>query len=103
MRDDPISFWLFDGLAWIKPTGHGCYLNAPGMKAFAKEMMLRGYHNFTVDLGECSGMDETFVGTLAGMALRLRELGRGNLKVVRCTPELAAQLRSLGLEQLFDI
>jgi anti-anti-sigma regulatory factor len=48
-------------------------------------------------------MDEDFIGTLAGTALRLRELGRGQLRIVRCPPELNAQLRSLGLEQLFNM
>jgi anti-anti-sigma regulatory factor len=103
MKDDPISFWLSDGLAWVKPTGDGCHLNAPKVKAFAKETMQRGCHSFAVDLCECTGMDEDFIGTLAGTALRLRELGRGQLQIVRCPPELNAQLRSLGLEQLFNM
>ncbi len=103
MKDDPISFWLSDGIAWVKPTGDGCHLNAPKVKAFAKEMMRGGWHDFAVDLEECTGMDEDFMGTLAGTALRLRELGRGKLQVVRCPPELDAQLRNLGLEQLFDM
>lgn len=103
MKDDPISFWRSDGIAWVKLMGDGCDRNAPRAKAFAKKMMERGYHDFVVDLSECSGMDEDFMGTLAGTALRLRELGRGKLQIVRCPPELDAQLRSLGLEHLFDM
>ena len=102
MKDDPISLWLSDGLAWIKPTGDGCHLNASKVKAFAKETIQRGYHNFMVDLSECTGMDEAFVGTLSGMALRVRELG-GKLRIVDCRPALDAQLRSLGLERIFDM
>ena len=103
MKDDPISFWLSDGFAWVKPAGDGCRLNAPKVKAFAKEMMRRGHDDFAVDLEDCTGLDEDFMGTLAGVALRLRELGRGKLQLVRCPPELDAQLRNLGLELLFDL
>ncbi|HEY5894609.1 MAG TPA: STAS domain-containing protein [Chthoniobacterales bacterium] len=103
MKDDPISFWLSDGLAWVKPTGDGCHLNAPKVKAFVKEMMRQGCYNFAVDLGECTGMDEDFMGTLAGVALRLRQFGRGKLQVVHCRPELDAQLRGLGLDRLFKM
>src|ERR1043165_473365 len=103
MKDDPISFWLSDGVAWMKPTGDGCQLNAPRVMAFVKEAMRRNCPDFAVDLGECTGMDEHFVGTLAGIALRLQELGRGKLRVVRCPLELDAQFRSLALERLLDI
>jgi anti-sigma B factor antagonist len=103
MKDDPISFWLSDGIAWVKPNGEGCLMNAPKVKAFAKEMMQKGHHQFAVDLGECTAMDEDFMGTLAGIALRLQELGRGRLQVVRCPPRLDAKLRSLGLERLVDM
>ena len=51
MKDDPISFWLSDGIAWVKPNGDGCLMNAPKVKAFAKEMMQKGHHQFAVDLG----------------------------------------------------
>ena len=103
MKDDPISFWLSDGLAWIKPTGDGCHLNASKVKAFVKRTVQRGCHNFMVDLSECTGMDEDFMGTLAGTALRVRELGRGKVQIVGCPPALDAQLRNLGLERLFDM
>jgi hypothetical protein len=48
-------------------------------------------------------MDQDFMGTLVGTALRLGELGRGKLKIVRCLPSLDGQLRNLGLDQLFDM
>jgi anti-sigma B factor antagonist len=103
MKDDPISFWRSDGFAWMKPGGDACHLNAPKVKAFAKEMIRGGCYDFAVDLGECTGMDEEFMGTLAGIALRLRELGRGKLQVFRCPPGLDAQLRNLGLEELLNM
>jgi anti-anti-sigma regulatory factor len=42
-------------------------------------MIRRGHREFVVDLGDCELMDSTFMGTLAGVALRLREIGQGEL------------------------
>jgi len=103
MNGDPISFWLSDGFVWIKPIGEGTEINSSKVKSFATEMVNRGKHNFVVDAGECTGMDEVFMGALVGTALRLRELGRGKVRVVRCPADLDAKLRHLGLDQLLDI
>jgi hypothetical protein len=48
-------------------------------------------------------MDSTFMGTLAGVALRLKELGDGHLHVVHCGNRSRELLSGLGLDQIFDI
>jgi len=73
------------------------------MKEFAKEMVNRGHREFVVDLKHCPVMDSTFMGTLAGMALRLRELGQGHLHVVNLNERNSDLLRNLGLDQLFSM
>src|SRR5262249_32918320 len=69
---------------WIKVEGKGSFLNSGSLKEFAREMVDRGYREFVVDLEKCSMMDSTFMGTMAGVALRLKELGRGHLQVIHC-------------------
>lgn len=103
MREDPISFWLSDGIAWSKPSGDCCDLNATKMKEFAKDAVRRGYREFVVDLEDCTGIDETFMGTLVGAELRLRELKEGRLRLIRCPAEIGILFRDLGLDQLIDI
>lgn len=66
-------------------------------------MIQRGYRDFVVDLKSCEQMDSTFMGTLAGVALRLRELGQGRLSAVHVNPRNAGLLSSLGLDQLFHV
>ena len=70
-------------------------------KGFRETDDRRGIWEFRVDLEECSGLDSTFMGTLAGLALRLRELNRGSLRILKVRPEHAKQFRDLGLDQLF--
>src|SRR4051794_10621986 len=66
-------------------------------------MVNRGYREFVVDLENCAMMDSTFMGTMAGVALRLKELGHGHLHVVHCGERSRSLLTGLGLDQIFDI
>lgn len=88
---------------WVRVEGKGSFLNSTGLKEFAKEMVNRGHREFLVDLKGCPVMDSTFMGTLAGIALRLREIGQGHLRVVRLNERNRDLLANLGLDQLFDI
>ena len=66
-------------------------------------MLDHGYREFVVDLADCAMMDSTFMGTLARVALWLRDLGRGRLHVVRCGSHNQQLLSGLGLDRMFDI
>jgi anti-anti-sigma regulatory factor len=83
--------------------GRGTFLNSGNFKQFAREMVERGYREFIVDLHDCAMMDSTFMGTMAGLALRLKELGEGHLQVVHCGQRSRDLLAGLGLDHLFDI
>jgi anti-sigma B factor antagonist len=88
---------------WVRVEGKGNFLNSGSLKEFAQEMVNRGYREFVVDLQNCAMMDSTFMGTLAAVALRLRELGKGHLHVVHCGDRSRELLSGLGLDQIFDI
>lgn len=83
--------------------GKGSFLNSSGLKEFSREMINRGHHEFVVDLRHCPVMDSTFMGTLAGIALRLREIGHGGLRVTNLNERNNDLLCNLGLDQLFVI
>lgn len=87
----------------IKVEGKGSFQNSPALKEFFKEMLDRGHRIFVVDLDHCPVMDSTFMGTLAGLALRLRENGRGCLLVSNVNERNYDLLQNLGLNNLFDI
>jgi anti-anti-sigma factor len=88
---------------WVKVEGKGSFLNSGNLKEFTREMVNRGYREFVVDLENCAMMDSTFMGTMAGVALRLKELGHGHLHVVHCGERSRSLLTGLGLDQIFDI
>jgi anti-sigma B factor antagonist len=88
---------------WVRVEGKGSFLNSGNLKEFAQEMVNRGYREFVIDLQNCAMMDSTFMGTMAGVALRLKELGHGHLHVVHCGNRSLELLSGLGLDQIFSI
>jgi anti-sigma B factor antagonist len=88
---------------WVRVEGKGSFLNSGNLKEFAQEMVNRGYREFIIDLENCVMMDSTFMGTMAGVALRLKELGQGRLHVVHCGVRSRELLSGLGLDQIFSI
>ncbi len=88
---------------WVKVEGKGSFLNSGNLKEFAQEMVSRGYREFIIDLENCAMMDSTFMGTMAGVALRLKELGQGHLHVVHCGTRSRELLSGLGLDQIFSL
>lgn len=88
---------------WVKVEGKGSFLNSGSLKEFAQEMVNRGYREFIIDLENCAMMDSTFMGTMAGVALRLKELGHGHLHIVHCGARSHELLSGLGLDQIFSI
>ena len=87
---------------WIRVEGKGTFQNSPGLKDFSRRMIETGKRAFVVDLQHCPAMDSTFMGTLAGLALRLREVGGGDLWVVNRNDRNAELLEGLGLDALFS-
>jgi anti-anti-sigma factor len=98
-----IQVGVNDQAVWVKVEGKGNFLNSGNLKEFTREMINRGYREFVVDLENCAMMDSTFMGTMAGVALRLKELGHGHLHVVHCGARSRDLLTGLGLDQIFNI
>jgi anti-sigma B factor antagonist len=94
---------VVSGWVHVKVEGKGSFQNSPALKEFAKQMLERGFRHFIVDLHSCPVMDSTFMGTLAGIALRLREHNDGSLLVRNANERNDDLLRNLGLNNLFDV
>lgn len=86
---------------WVRVVGRGSFQNSSGLKDFATEMNRRGHREFIVDLEECELMDSTFMGTLAGIALKLGH--EGSFKVLRANARNLKVLQNLGLDRIFTV
>lgn len=86
---------------WVRIDGRGTFQNSTGLKEFAAEMLQRGHREFVIDLGSCELMDSTFMGTLAGIAMRLGHDGK--LHVIRPNVRCRQVLKSLGLDRIISV
>ncbi len=73
------------------------------MKDFGDERIMAGERCLVVDLGACTGMDSTFMGTLAGMASRLAVNPGGVLQIAGAGTRNRRSLEELGLDFLMEI
>lgn len=64
-------------------------------------MTKRGHRDFAVDLRDCELMDSTFMGTLAGMALKLGSDGK--VRIMRANARNRDVLKNLGLDRILSL
>ena len=103
VSEDVIYVCCADSAVYLRVSGRGTFKNSVPLRVYVQRMLARGVRRFVVDIGECSGMDSTFMGTLTGIFTRLREAGGGSLDVINVSEKNRELLTELGLDQLFTI
>ncbi len=107
MSDLSDSVFLVDAYSdpvLIKIRGRASFANSGSIRDFMSEEIKEGKRRFVFEFSQCSGMDSTFLGVLAGSALELRKkkptgslvfcgLGTRNLELIR----------NLGLHRLATV
>ena len=88
------------GTVWLRIEGRGTFQNSAAVRSFTEQMIEAGHRSFAFDLHECEMMDSTFLGTLTGLALRLREDPRGRLGFARANAKVETLFGRYGLERV---
>jgi anti-anti-sigma regulatory factor len=99
----PILVGIFEGFTWIRCEGKGSFMTSPAIKEFGMERIAAGEKRIVVDLGACTGMDSTFMGTLAGLAGRLPTQPESGIQVADAGDRNRRSLEDLGLDFLMEI
>lgn len=73
------------------------------MKNWAENQIQSGTNTVVIDLETCTGMDSTFMGTMAGIAMKLAKKGKGVLQVAGANDKNRRSLEDLGLSMLLEI
>lgn len=93
----------FNKISWIRCEGKGSFSNSPRMKQWAESHIKSGGNCVVIDLEKCTGMDSTFMGTMAGIAMKIAKLPDGVLQVIGANHRNKSSLEDLGLCMLLDI
>lgn len=75
---------------------------SPILKTWADAQLSAGTKHVVIDLEVCTGMDSTFMGTIAGIAMRLVKAD-GVLEIVAASDKNRQSLEDLGLGSLMRI
>ncbi len=89
-------------LFWLRIEGRGTFQNSIQVRDAFERMTQAGVRQFVVDLERCPIMDSTFLGTLTGAAVNLRDLG-GSVSLINANPRNLQLVRSLGLDFILEV
>jgi anti-anti-sigma regulatory factor len=96
-----ISVGCAGNRVYVRVVGRGTFQNSQPLRLFALQKIDQGQREFVVDLGQCQGMDSTFLGVLAGIGLHLRQNGKlATVHIVNISPRNLELLQTLGLDRL---
>src|SRR5882757_7990027 len=88
----------------VRIDGLASFANSGGLRDFFAEMFKHGRKSFVVDFKDCTSMDSTFLGVLAGAALELRrQTPPGVLTLARVGERNLELIRNLGLHRLATV
>src|SRR5580698_7201420 len=110
MNTPPAQLFVYVSgkLACIKIVGRANFTASIDFKALVNELCLQGYTCYILDLTECLLMDSTFLGVMAGLALKLREPAYRNghdnvIELLNPNARNLESLESLGVMHLFKV
>jgi len=97
------SIWVSQHLdcAYVQVKGKGTFHNAHYAKQFAESVIKKGVHAFVFDLKDCTYIDSTFMGMMAGVACSLKPLG--STSIINPSPKNFELLQNLGLDRVMTI
>ncbi len=82
-------------------SGRASHSNCAGLSPFFERALSEGCEEIVVDCRECSGMDSTVLGILAGAALKVRKI-RGKMKLTNLNSRNMELVENLGLDKILE-
>ncbi len=93
---------ISDKRVFVKVQGKGTHLTSQPLCQFSTAIINRGFREFVVDLTDCSFMDSTFLGVLAGVGLRLMSAS-GHIHLANLNSRCREVVTSLGIDRLSTV
>ncbi len=84
----------------VKAVGRATFECVAPLRNLAKELDARNFKQVDIDLADCQGMDSTYMGVLAMMALRAKKIN-ASISIYNASEQNKTSLCGLGLKRLF--
>ena len=99
--------WAGEQCAGIRIIGRANFASSVDFKALINELRQQGCGYFVLDLAECTLMDSTFLGVLAGFGLKLSASNGGpnkhGIELLNPSARIVELLDTLGVLHLFNV
>jgi len=102
-----MSVYVGEKFACIKIVGRANFSSSIDFRTLVNELVQKGYKYFVLDLCECTLMDSTFLGVLAGFGLKMnasqKDASSPAIELRSPNPRIMDLLESLGVLHLFKV
>jgi len=102
-RPSIISVGKQGNLCWIRCESKGSFLNSSIVKQWTDDQFVSAANEFVMDLEACTGMDSTFMGMMAGLAIKLQGAANSCLQLCGVNNSNKESLEELGIDSLIEI
>lgn len=107
MSPAKISVMVGQQFACLRISGRANFNSSIDFRTLLNELLQRNFQYFVLDLSDCTLMDSTFLGVLAGFGLKMQqgwpEEGERRIELLNPNPRVAELLESLGVLHLFKV
>ncbi|MBI4026839.1 MAG: STAS domain-containing protein [Verrucomicrobia bacterium] len=87
----------------LRVDGKGTHANSHLLKQYVLQCLGEKRHIFEVDLSRCAYMDSTFLGTLAGLGVKMKERSLPPIRLLNVSERIRGMLEGLGIDHLFEL
>jgi anti-anti-sigma regulatory factor len=84
----------------LKVNGYGSFKEGPSVKRFGLAAIDTGCTYIIFDMSACQGMDSTFMGVMAELAMRMHDEINGQTVAMNLSSKTYTLLKTLGLNRL---
>ena len=102
-NQDNLTAAFIDRTAVIRINGRGSFKTSPPMKQFIQRVMAaKSANRILIDMSDCSGMDSTFMGVLAGLSFHMKDTPGFTLKLTNLSEKNQKLLTVLGVDRVVN-
>ena len=100
---DNLTAAYIDQTAVIHVEGRGSFKISPPLKKFVHQVIrTKSANRILVDMSDCSGMDSTFMGVLAGLSGHVKNSPEAQFKLINLSEKNQKLLITLGVDRVVD-
>ena len=102
-NSDNLTAAYIDHMAVIRVEGRGSFKVSPSMKQFIHQVLAnKKADRIVLDMCDCTGMDSTFMGVIAGLACLIKGKPDFKFKLINLSDKNKKLLVTLGVDRVVD-